>query len=78
MSVSSERKAINITVLARISDYLARHLRFIDAADVREMTALGVSEEQAVYLLACAAMGLGFGYSAFMAGEAGGFAYDDR
>lgn len=58
MSVNTKRADMNLTVLMRISDYLTRHPRFIEAADVREMTALGVSEEQAVYLLACAALGM--------------------
>ena len=51
-------ESMNLAALERISDYLTRHPRLIELADVREMTALGISEEQAVSLLFLAALGV--------------------
>lgn len=51
-------ESMNLAALEKVSDYLTRHPRFIEAADVREMTGLGIGEEQAVSLLFLAALGV--------------------
>lgn len=58
MAYDARCAELNLCVLEKISDYLLRHPRFIEAADVRELTALGVEEEQAVLLLLAAATGV--------------------
>ena len=52
---NAARGEMNLLALERMSGYLRRHPRLITEADVREVMALGVGQEEAVYLLLCAA-----------------------
>lgn len=58
MAYSAQRAELNLSALEKISDYLTRHSRFITEQDVREITAVGVSEAEAMLLLLCAATGV--------------------
>lgn len=58
MQISAKRREMNLMALERISAFLRGNPRMITARDVREVMAVGVSEEEAVLLLLCAATGV--------------------